>query len=60
MQARRNEKNFGRGATNYEILSATMVDRGRKFFVSNRLKGLEKLNIAGGGLFKFPSSTGVY
>ena len=43
-QARRNEKNSG-GATNYEILSATMVGRRRKCFISNRLKGLEKLNI---------------
>ena len=34
----------GRGA-NYVILSATMVGRQRKFFISSRLKGLEKLNI---------------
>ena len=33
------------GTKNYEILWATMVDRRRKFFISNRLKGLEKLNI---------------
>ena len=31
MQARRNEKKNWGLATNYEILSATMVDRGRKF-----------------------------
>ena len=43
-QSRRNEKKFW-GSTNYEILSATMVGRLRKFFVSNRLKQLEKLNI---------------
>ena len=43
-QARRNEKNSG-GAINYEILSPTMVGRRRKFFISNRLKGLGKLNI---------------
>ena len=35
----------GRGARNYEILSATMVGRRRKLLISNRLKGLEKLNI---------------
>ena len=28
------------GATNYEILPTTMVCRRRKFFISNRLKGL--------------------
>ena len=46
-QARRNEKSSGggKGATNYEILSATMVGRQRKFFTSNRLKRIEKLNI---------------
>ena len=32
-------------ATNYEILSANMVGRGGKFYISNRLKGLGKLNI---------------
>ena len=45
LQGRWNEKNSGSGARNYEILSVTMVDRRRKFFISNRLKGLEKLNI---------------
>ena len=45
MQARRNEKILGGGGrTNYKILSATIVDRGRKFFTSNRLKRLEKLS----------------
>ena len=43
-QALRNQKNSG-GATNYYILSATMAGRRRKFFISNRLKRLEKLNI---------------
>ena len=43
-QARRNEKKSG-GATNHELLLATMVGRPRKFFISNRLKALEKLNI---------------
>ena len=33
------------GATNFEILSATMVDRRKTFLISNRLKGLEKFNI---------------
>ena len=32
------------GATNYEKFSATVVDRRRKFLVSNRLKWLEELN----------------
>ena len=35
----------GGGATNYEILSATMIGWRRKFFISNRLKGIEKLDI---------------
>ena len=35
----------GGGSTNYEILSATMVGQRRKFFISIRLKGLDKLNI---------------
>ena len=35
----------GGGATKYEILSATMVGQRRKFFISNCLKGLGKLNI---------------
>ena len=43
-QAHRNGKK-SMGATNYEMLSATMVGGQRKFFISNRLKGLEKLNI---------------
>ena len=43
-QARRNEKNSGE-ATNQEVLSATMVGRRRKFFILNRLKRPEKLNI---------------
>ena len=43
-QARRNEKNWEGGADNYVILSATIVDRRRKFFISNCLKRLEKLN----------------
>ena len=42
MRSRRNEKDSG-GATNYEILSATMVDRQRKFCISNRLKRLKQL-----------------
>ena len=42
-QACRNKKN-SRGATNYEM-SATMVRGRRKLFTSNRLKGLEKLNL---------------
>ena len=33
------------GATNYVILPATMVERRRRFFISNRLKRLGKLNI---------------
>ena len=33
-----------KGATNYEILSATMVDRRRKSIISNSLKLLEKCN----------------
>ena len=44
IQARRNEKNSG-GATNYEILLATMVGRRKKFCISNRLKRVKKLNI---------------
>ena len=44
MQVRRNEKHSG-GATNFEILSATVVDRRRKLLISNRLKGLQKVNI---------------
>ena len=44
MQAHRNEKN-SEGGTNYIKLSATMVDQRRKFFISNRLKRLEKRNI---------------
>ena len=47
-QARRNEQNSG-GATKFEILSAAMVGRRRKFLISNRLKGLEKFIFAGGG-----------
>ena len=43
-QARRNEKNSGGGAINYVPLSATMVGQRRKFFISNRLMRLEKLN----------------
>ena len=39
------KKLLGRGATNYEILSVTMFGQQRKFFISNRLKRLEKLNI---------------
>ena len=38
-------KNILGGATNYKILSATMVGRRGKFFISNHLKGLKKLNI---------------
>ena len=45
MQARRNKKNSWR-AINHEVLSATMVGRRRKFTTSNRLKGLEELNIS--------------
>ena len=44
-QVRRNEQNSGGGATNQEILSATIIGQRRKFFISNRLKRLEKLNI---------------
>ena len=44
IQTRRNEKDSG-VAINYVILPATMVARQRKFFISNRLKQLEKLNI---------------
>ena len=36
------KKNFFGGARNYEILSATMVGRRRKFCISKRL---EKVNI---------------
>ena len=35
----------GEGASNYGILSATMIGRQRKFFVSNCLKVLEKVYI---------------
>lgn len=45
LQAHRNGKKSGE-ATNYEILSVTMVEQRRKF-ISNRLKRLEKLNICG-------------
>ena len=45
IQGRRNEKNSG-GATKFEILSAIMVGRQRAFFISNRLKRLEKFNIS--------------
>ena len=38
------KKNSG-GATTYEILSATIVDRQKNFSISNRLKWLEKLNM---------------
>ena len=44
-QARRNEKTSGGEATNYVMLLATMDGRRRKFFISNRLKRLGKLNI---------------
>ena len=44
-QARRNEKNSEGEATNYVILSATMVGRRRRFLISNCLKRLEKLYI---------------
>ena len=44
VQVHRNEKP-SEGATNHEILSATMVGQRRKFLISNRLKQLEKLNI---------------
>ena len=33
------------GATNYEILSAATVGQQRKFFISNRVKRLEKFDI---------------
>ena len=36
---------FRRGATNFEILSATMLGRRKKFCISNRLKRLKNLNI---------------
>ena len=42
------KKILGGGAANYETLPATMVGRGRKFFISNRLKRLEKEIFAGG------------
>ena len=48
LQARRNETNSG-GATKFEILSATMAGRQRKFLISNCLKGIEKFIFAGGG-----------
>ena len=38
----------GGGATNYKILSTTMVGRRGKFFISNRLKRLENLMFVGG------------
>ena len=38
----------GGGAATYETLPATMGRRGRKFFISNRLKRLEKEIFAGG------------
>ena len=41
------KKILGGGDTNYEVLSATMVGQQRKFFISNRLKRLEKLDICG-------------
>ena len=41
------KKSLG-GAANYETLPATMVGRGRKFFISNRLKRLEKEMFVGG------------
>ena len=44
IQASRNEKNSGE-ATNQEILPATMVGWRTEFFISNRLKRLEKLSI---------------
>ena len=37
----------GGGNNNYEVLSATMVGQQRKFFISNRLKRLENLDICG-------------
>ena len=48
IQDRRNEKISGGRSTNYEVLPATMVSRRTTFFISNRLKRLEKLNILGG------------
>ena len=36
---------WGGGTTNYVILLATMVGRRSKFFILNRLKPLQKLNI---------------
>ena len=44
-QVRRNEKISGGWATNYEILSATMVGRRKKICISNCLKRLKKRNI---------------
>ena len=38
-------KEILRGSSSYEIFSATMVGQRRKFYISNRLKQLEKLNI---------------
>ena len=61
MQAHKNEKSSGgKGVTKFEILSATMVGRRRKFLISNRLKELEKFIFAGGGQCKFSSHIGVY
>ena len=50
-------KKFLGGATNYAKLSATMVDWRRKFFISNRLKRLEKQNLIfiWGSYCKLPS-----
>ena len=42
-QAHRIEKSSW-GVTKFEILSATIVGRGREFLISNCLKGLEKFN----------------
>ena len=39
------KKILGGGATNFEILSATMVERRKTCLISDRLKGLEKFNI---------------
>ena len=44
-QARRTEKKIWEVATNYEILSATIMCRQTKFIISICLKRLEKLNI---------------
>ena len=41
----RGREGDGKGDTNYVILSAFMVGRQRTFFILNRLKWLEKLNI---------------